>query len=329
MKWGFALLLWALPALALPWQPSAIGPVVSPPVFAFTCANASVSATTACTGTYTGTAPTSITSATWQSPLSGSSTITSFTASGGTLSFTASTPSSAGTGQLSATSNIPQTALSNNVVISGTGIALVASTPINSGTANGGTSGATNTTGADFEIMAFSRFSSGSSITVSDSLSNTWTPLTASNPTGTEASCQFYTATNPTVGSAQTFSATGTGVALVAQIFAFSGVAASSPLDQQNTNALGTGGTTTNMVSITTTVPNSVVIDMVSFGAGGTSATINDSFIKPLSDIPYDTSVNEGVAGAYFVQESAGVIAPTWTLNAAVASSACIANFHP
>jgi hypothetical protein len=68
---------------------------------------------------------------------------------------------------------------------------------------------------------------------------------------------------------------------------------------------------------------------MLSFGAGGTSATINDSFIKPLSDISYNTSVNEGVAGAYIVQGSAGAIAPTWTLNAAVASSACIANFHP
>ena len=76
------------------------------------------SSTISCTGAYSGTAPTSISTATWQTTCSGSSTITSFSASGGTLSFTASTPSSACTGALQVTDNRSDTATSGSVVIS-------------------------------------------------------------------------------------------------------------------------------------------------------------------------------------------------------------------
>lgn len=89
------------------------------PLTITSCASAGTSSTSACTGTYTGTAPTGIVTATWNSPCSGSSTITGFSAAAGAVSFTASTPSLACTGTLSVTDNRGATAPSPAVTITG------------------------------------------------------------------------------------------------------------------------------------------------------------------------------------------------------------------
>ena len=91
----------------------------SAPALTISCASTgSTSSTIACTLTYAGTAPSSATGA-WNTTCTGSSTITSFTASAGTGSFTASTPSSACAGTLTITTNIPTTATSGTVTIGG------------------------------------------------------------------------------------------------------------------------------------------------------------------------------------------------------------------
>lgn len=106
----------------------------APPLTITSCANAAVSSTSACTGTYTGTAPASATGA-WNSPCSGSSTITSFSASAGAVSFTASTPAAGCVGTLTITTNIPTSATSPAVTITGPGtIALISLTSSNDGT---------------------------------------------------------------------------------------------------------------------------------------------------------------------------------------------------
>lgn len=117
-----ALLLAILLGGAGPWQPRVFQPSSTPThsITFSTLANGSPSSTVAGSGTYTGTAPSSISSAAWNSPCSGSSTITGFSAGGGTFSLTASTPSAGCVGTLTITDNLGDSATSPTVTI-GTG----------------------------------------------------------------------------------------------------------------------------------------------------------------------------------------------------------------
>lgn len=115
-------LLLVLPASAQPTLTGAGKTVVNTHTIAFTTlANGTVGgAAIAGSGTYTGTAPSSISSATWGGGCSGSSAPASFSASVGAWSATFTVPGSSGTGcTIAITDNLGDTATSPGVTISG------------------------------------------------------------------------------------------------------------------------------------------------------------------------------------------------------------------
>src|SRR4051812_9792279 len=87
------------------------------------------------------------------------------------------------------------------------GIAFVVGAHVTEGSgANGGTSGAIDTSGANFLVAVVASYSVGDT-TVTDSKSNTWTQLTARDEINTTlVRNRIWYAKNATVGSGHTFS---------------------------------------------------------------------------------------------------------------------------
>lgn len=278
-------------------------------------------------GTYTGAAPSGLGSQSWGvgTGCSGTPAVTSFVATGGNITANIATLATGNIGcTFTATgtgSNTdgPKTVTS---VVFGSGIALVAHAHI-PGSTVGGTSGALRTTGSTFLSKVVCNFSGAVVPTTSDSLFNSWTP--GSIGTSGEAWARIYYVANPTVGTAQTFSTTGTALASASIIMTFSGVA-TSPFDNQATN--GGSSTSPGVGAFTPSNPNSLILAGMSAGLNTTSATIDSGLLMPEAFIPYSASVNEGCGMAYIVQGAAASINPVWTIVSA-SWGAVAAWFHP
>lgn len=192
---------------------------------------------------------------------------------------------------------------------------------------NGGTSSSINTTGANFLVLAVSY--GISVISVSDSKSNTWTPLTEYGTVST-AFNRIYYVENPTVGSGHTFTVTGTNTFPGVAVDAWAGALTSSVFDQQNGNA--------NAASVTSIQPGSVtpgsndqlvVTTMTNFGdPSNSSRSINGGFTIS-GQVGNPSGTNYPVALAYLVQTSAAAANPTWSWSAGNPCATAIATFKP
>lgn len=285
-------------------------------------------------GTYTGTAPSSISSATWGGGCSGSSTPAGFSASAGSWSATFTVPGSSGAGcTIAILDDLSDTATSPGVTISASGINLVAHTQI-VGAANGGTSPPFNPTGATLLVANVSEYSGGTPhVTISDSSSNTWTCLTSQNATPQETLDTLCYVANPTTTSSQTVTIAGTGTFSTAQIAAFNGVRTLSPFDPgvQNGNKAGGPLTTIQPGSVTPSLANSLVVTGISFGAPAGAITVSGGGGYTQTDTQqYVASTTESGSLAYQIQTTATATNPTWTDGAsASAASTTIAVFRP
>lgn len=183
------------------------------------------------------------------------------------------------------------------------------------------TSGAIDTTGADLIVIGIAVDGSATP-TISDSKSNTWTPLTASTLT---VKTILYYCSNPTVGSGHTFSNTGAFNFCSLCVSAFSGVKTSNPFDQEN-GATATGVTTVQTGSVTPTEDNELIVTHLGFNAAGLPTSIDSSFIET-NDAEFGAANNYGSTMAYIVQTTAGSVNPTWTRTGTGAQATRIATF--
>ena len=189
------------------------------------------------------------------------------------------------------------------------GISLVASSATVQGV-NGGTSAAINTTGATFLTILVCHYGA-TAVTVASSPANTWSHGTETSH-GNYKAVIYYSA-NATVGSSQTFSVAGTGVAATFAAIAFQGVSTSSPLDQESLSNTAVAPTI-QPGTITPTQNNELVIvamagDLPTTGSyainGGYSIFGSGLFIN-------GTAV--GGAGAYLIQTAKAATNPTYTI---------------
>lgn len=178
------------------------------------------------------------------------------------------------------------------------------------------TTAAINTTGANLLVIVAVGETNFAAMDVSDSKSNTWTPLTAQvNATTSKGVRIWYSGGSPTVGSGHTFTA-GTAVgdpfffpSIVA--LAFSGAAASSFFDQESAGDEQNAGTATIQPgSLTPAADNELLITGMNQQGGGTSSTINSSFSIAEQIGEGD---GDGLAVAYQIQTTATARNPTWT----------------
>lgn len=192
------------------------------------------------------------------------------------------------------------------------------------GGANGVTSDAIDTTGADFLVAVACDFTSGSGGTFSDSKSNTWNTLTASSVGFTRT--QIAWCVPSSVGTGHTFGFNGTRTYPAIAVMAFSGVDA-TPFDQQNGNT-GSGVTSLTTGSITPSVNGSLLFTGIGFGSSFSASSINESFTQgtPVSYVPGN---NFGVIGAYRIQATAAAINPQWSWTGSAEVAARIASFAP
>jgi len=185
------------------------------------------------------------------------------------------------------------------------------------------TSGSLTTTGASLIVVYSSAYIGGSSITFSDSKSNTWTGLT--NIAASRNSRLWY-AYNATVGTGHTFTLGGGGGSLFNQAFcvmALSGALTTDPFDQQNTNSNSLQATIAPG-SITPSNDNEIVITGYASGSQASPLSIGSSFTI------IDSTLGDGhdnIGLAYLIQTSATAVNPTWTGEPSNNNQSSIASF--
>ena len=136
-----------------------------------------------------------------------------------------------------------------------------------SGGPDGTTTGAIDTTGDDFLIMAIA--CQNLTNNVSDSKSNTWNNLTQQN---TNVDNRLSWSTPTSVGSGHTFTFTETDTFPTIAALAFAGVAQSSVFDTEN----GTTGSAVSSIqpgSVTPAVDGSLIIVGIAYEGNHTSTS--------------------------------------------------------
>jgi len=187
----------------------------------------------------------------------------------------------------------------------------------------GVTTGAIDTSGASLLVVSLASHSGASENTLSDSKSNTWIPLT--DPGGVIRLRLFY-ATNPTVGSGHTFTASDVVSSFPAvAVASFSGANTSSPFDVEN-GASGLSFTTLQPGSITPTEDNELVISALTHQQLSDPVGIDGGFTIT-DQVQLVGGLAFGLAFAYLIQTSAAAANPTWSINDAANGSAVIASF--
>ncbi len=181
-------------------------------------------------------------------------------------------------------------------------ISLVSSTVTPS--ANGNNATATlNSSGADFIVVCVSWATGGTTPTLVDGNSNTWTPLANAQVVDYLSMRMFYCFA-PTVGSGHTFTVSGTGSAPTVAVLALTGVTPAGTL------GCLTGASVLNDTSLTgAQLFGSVCITgLVTIG---TSHTITAGWSKATTD--FNTGVNVGGGIGWKIQSPASVQTPAWS----------------
>jgi len=182
--------------------------------------------------------------------------------------------------------------------------------------ANNGTTGAIDTTGADFLVAVVSQGFQVDPPT--DNKSNTWTALT--EQTGSSSNhVRIYYAKNATCGTGHTFT-TPAGAAFPSLcVVAFFGSDLTSPFD--NENGVGESSSPVSTGSITPSQNDELVIAIA--GGNCTSPAIDGGFTLQENE-DQTGGVNYGSAIAWLIQTTAAAANPAWTVasscNAAIAS---------
>ncbi len=186
------------------------------------------------------------------------------------------------------------------------------------GTINGVTSNAIDTTGATLLIVVEGFYGLGTTPTISDSKSNSWTGLSVGN--GSNNNSEIWYSIPTSVGSGHTFTVSGTGAYPSVDAASFSGTKSSSVFDVQSASGNNITG------SITPTRDNSVLI-----AGGATSAdyTSVDSGFTLLDHIANSGGNCVGSALAYLVETTATAKNVTFLHSVGAAESAVIASFFP
>lgn len=173
---------------------------------------------------------------------------------------------------------------------------------------SGGTTASVDTTGANLITIHVAWASVLGGVSVADNKGNSFPPRTQHSD-GSVAS-QIFEAVAPTVGSGHTFSITGAGVFLAAQVCAWSGAAA-SPFDVENGSS--GSGTSLQTGNVTPSEDKELLFSGVVIDINGSNTYAIDSGFVVSDENDYTVASNEGGAAAYLIETSAAAKNPTWS----------------
>jgi hypothetical protein len=188
---------------------------------------------------------------------------------------------------------------------------------IKGGGANGATTDAANTSGANLIVLCAHEYQIGTT-TISDSASNTWTALTAQ---GSGNQSRLYYCLNPTTSGTHTFTLSRTGSYSCLGYIAVSGVAS---YHSENIASQGAAATF-QPGSVTPGADGSLIVAGIT--TSGTSAhTIDGGYTA--YQLPFSSGNYMGCGIAYLIQTTAAATNPTWTFGYSPAAGP-IAVFSP
>lgn len=183
---------------------------------------------------------------------------------------------------------------------------------ISAGGANGSTTGAIDTTGADFIALVVTSYVASGAATVSDSKGNTWSARTYY--TGSVVAAQIFYCQAPTVGSGHTFTCSGTSTFSTIAVEAFSGSTA-SPYDTESGAGNASSASTIQPGSITPSENNCLIISGTGWNSSG-STTVDGGFSET-GELSPGGGNNFGTVMSYLIQTSAAAANPTVTFSPA------------
>ena len=174
---------------------------------------------------------------------------------------------------------------------------------------NGGASAAINTVGANFLVLAAADDHSGP--TVSDSLGNTWTPLTGANPANY---LNIWYAQSPVVGASQTFSVAGSGQYPAFCAMAFSGMVTAGVFESGTWSYSGNSTNTVQPAPIAPSSGHNLVITGDGFYCSGQTFAVSSPFSAAIG-LNYASGINYGLHMSYLIQSGSASVSPVWTLS--------------
>lgn len=200
---------------------------------------------------------------------------------------------------------------------------LISSVQASSSNKDNVTSSSIDTTGSNLIVVHVADYGGTGLGTLSDSKSNTWTPLTGFSQGGGSTS-QIYYCYNPTTDAAQTFTYSGSAIYPSIQVMAFSN-SASSPFDVENGNGQNFGSTLTTG-SVSPSQDNELIVAGCSALSGSPVISSIDSGFNYL--LQSTVTANSSAGGfAYLIQTTAGAVNPAWSKTFGAAAAASIATF--
>lgn len=177
---------------------------------------------------------------------------------------------------------------------------------------NGGTTSSLNTTGSTLLVVGVISYALGTvPVVVSDSKSNTWTPLTASQ-IASDARAQIFYAENPSsVGSGHTFSVGYVSIYAAVFVLALSGTVTTSVFDQQ-AGTTATSVTSFQPGSVTPGSDNEIIVSL--WGVNGTYSGLSvDSGFTSIGSVAFSSGNYYGGAMGYKIQGAAAAVNPQWS----------------
>lgn len=189
------------------------------------------------------------------------------------------------------------------------------------------TSSTIDTSGANLIVVYASHYAT--SLTLTDSRSNTWQPLTeVGGVESSDHSQLFYTWGSLSVGVGHTFTISQEGNLFhgLICVMALSGAQTSSdPIDGSDITNENTA-TTIQTGEIVPNFDNEIVVTAVSSSSDNPVPTIDSGFTVAASYANVSFTGNRG-AIAYLIQTTATAVNPTWDLTSNLANRSVIASF--
>lgn len=197
-------------------------------------------------------------------------------------------------------------------------VVLVASTAATNDGAFAGqqTTDPIDTTGANFLIVCADQGFGNTSLSVSDSYSNTWQALTPAQAGGCP---QLFYCYAPTVGTGHTFTASAVSDDVSIAVAAFSGLNGTSSVYQSGSivnSASGASGTTKQAGDITPASLGDLVINGLGWWKSNAAPTVSIDTDFTVLDLTGIGNFSNAVL-AYLVAPSTATVNPTWTMSIA------------
>ncbi len=200
---------------------------------------------------------------------------------------------------------------------------LIAHIEAGSSDGNGFTTGAIDTSGASILVVSVNDYDLGHA-TLSDSKSNTWTPLTSYISAAFNVRTTLYYAKNPTVGAGHTFTTTGATSFNTMCVGAWSNADTTGPFDAEN-GAISSG--TTSLATGTVTPAGAAELFVSGIGVNALETLAIDSSFSITGSVGFSGGLHFGAGLAW--KESSSAENPTWSFGVSTATAVNLAAFKP